>query len=175
MYRRTDLLLRRVGDHIGVEGALAAFIDRRVDVRGVALDGRDQRLAGGAVMRTDEHIDLLLEHEPNGRFGRFRGRTAGIGRNELDLAPENAAGLVDLFGGKLSRCLLGRAEQRGRTAQGNEQADLEFLRGGRRADKPRQCAERRAGGSAAKKRSPRESLRSNAHVNVSLVRSHFGA
>jgi hypothetical protein len=89
-----------------------------------------------------------------------------------DLTPENTAGLVDLLGGKLGRGFLRRAEQRRRAAQRGEQPDLEFFRGGRRADQSRQRGKCRAGRGAAEKRSPRESLLPNAHVNVSLVRSH---
>ena len=97
------------------------------------------------------------------------GRAAGVGRDELDLPAENAAGLVDLLGGKLGAGLLRRAEQRSRAAQRDEQADLEFLR------------RRPPGGSApAACRMPRRprprreafaarSLLANAHVNVSLV------
>ena len=103
----------------------------------------------------------------------FGGWAAGIGRDEPDLAAENAAGLVDLFGGELGARFLRRPEQRCRAAERDEQPDLEFIGGGRWADEPRQGAERHAARGGAEKRSPRQSLLPNAHVDVSLVFSSY--
>ena len=87
--------------------------------------------------------------------------------------PMNAAGLVDLFGGELGARFLRRPEQRCRAAQRDEQADLEFIGGGRgRAAQPGRRTPRRP-------RRRREAcaacghLLPNAHVDVSLVFSSY--
>jgi len=64
---------------------------------------------------------------------------------------------------------LRRPEQRCRTAQRDEQPDLEFIGRSRRANEPRQGAEGCAARGGAEKHSPTQSLLSNDHVDVSLV------
>ncbi len=139
--RGPSLLVRRLAEAVDVSRAFAAFIDRRVDVGHLALDGRDQRLASGAVVRADEKVDFFLEHQADRGFRRLGGGAAGIGGKQSDLLAENAAGLVDFLGGKLGAGALRRPKQRGGTAQRDEEPDLELIRGGSRADQSGQSAE----------------------------------
>ena len=89
----------------------------------------DQRLARGAVVRADKQVDILLKHQPHRRFGGLRRRAAGVGREQFDLTPKNAAVLVDLVCCEFGAGSLRWPEKRRRAAQRDKQADLEVARG----------------------------------------------
>ena len=112
-----ELLRRRVGDDVGVGRTFVAFVYRRIDVGQLALEGSDQGLAHGTVVRADDEINLLVKHQADARLGRVGGGDAAIDDNQFNLLVVDAAGCVDLIDGQLGAGLLGRAEQRGRAGE----------------------------------------------------------
>ncbi len=98
--RRLELPRRRFADHEQTGRALAAFINRRVDVRQPAAQSAHQSHPHGADMHADHRLGLVVRDQVEGIFGHQIGIGAGVGENQFDLAAQNAAGGVHLLRGQ---------------------------------------------------------------------------
>src|SRR3954470_22079604 len=119
---------RRLADRHDARRLLAALVNGRVDV-GDAVAGGDlaQRHAHRAGMQSDDEVDLIGRDRLLGAAQNLVERAAGVVDRKLDLAPENAAALVDLGDRELRAACRARAPNAGRAGAAHEAPDAELV------------------------------------------------
>src|SRR4051812_13452407 len=119
---------RRLADRHDTRRLLAALVDGRIDV-GDTVACRDlaQRHTHRAGMQSHDEVDLIGSDRLLGAAQNPVERPAGIVDRKLDLAPENAAALVDLGDRELRAACRARAPDTGRAGAADKAPDAELV------------------------------------------------
>ena len=127
--RRPALPARRLADRHHAGRALAAFIDRRIDV-GDAMTRGDvaQADADRAGVQPDDEIELVERDRLLGAVQHLVERPAGVVDRQLDLAAEDADALVNLGNGELRAVGRAGAPHAWRSRAADEAADAQLVR-----------------------------------------------
>ena len=125
--RREQLLGGGLADQEHPFGALAALVQRRVDVRHAAAHPGGNRLADRRDVPAGDGRDRPGRPQGVDPGGDPLGRGPAVDDHEPDLAPEHPAFPVDLLGRQLGACLTGGPEDPSRALQGDDEGDVQVV------------------------------------------------
>ena len=133
LHRRAELLRRGIADREHAEAALAAFVERGVDVGDAAPDDPGQALPDRADVHPHDGVDgARLDQRTEEVLHRRRRFDGGIEDEELHVPAGDPVAPVELVGRDLRAGDAGRPPDPRRAAHRDQQGDAKGVRGGGR-------------------------------------------